>query len=82
MTPNSCIIICNQITSAVAFAKDLYSASVIERDTVACFLALHQIRLLSELSLLNLTPRLTVPRTDLSVLLTAVMGSVVGACKN
>lgn len=30
--------------SAVAFAKDLYSASVLERDTVACFCALHEIR--------------------------------------
>ena len=31
--------------SAVAFAKDLYSASVLDRDTVACFLALQEIRL-------------------------------------
>ncbi|KAF8697847.1 hypothetical protein HU200_035338 [Digitaria exilis] len=31
----------NQIISVVAFAIDLYSASVLDRDTVACFLALH-----------------------------------------
>jgi hypothetical protein len=34
-----------QITSAVAFAKDLYSASVLDLDTVAYFLALQEIRL-------------------------------------
>jgi hypothetical protein len=34
----------NHITSDVALAKDLYSASVLERDTVACFLALNDNR--------------------------------------
>jgi len=29
----------------VAFAKALYSASVLDLETVACFLALHEIRL-------------------------------------
>jgi hypothetical protein len=32
------------MTSAVALANDLYSASVLERETVACFLALHEIK--------------------------------------
>jgi hypothetical protein len=31
--------------SAVAFARDLYSASVLDLETVACFLALQEIRL-------------------------------------
>ena len=31
--------------SAVAFANALYSASVLDRETVACFLALHEIKL-------------------------------------
>jgi hypothetical protein len=31
--------------SAVAFARDLYSASVLDLDTVACFLALQEIKL-------------------------------------
>jgi hypothetical protein len=34
-----------QIISAVAFARDLYSASVLDREIVGCFLALHDIRL-------------------------------------
>jgi len=33
------------MTSAVALARALYSASVLDLDTVACFLALHEIRL-------------------------------------
>src|SRR5512142_417684 len=33
------------MTSAVALANALYSASVLERETVACFLALHDIKL-------------------------------------
>jgi predicted RNA methylase len=32
------------MTSAVAFATDLYSASVLDLDTVACFLALQEMR--------------------------------------
>jgi hypothetical protein len=32
------------MTSAVALADDLYSASVLERETVAYFLALHKIK--------------------------------------
>jgi hypothetical protein len=32
------------MTSAVAFAKDLYSAYVLDLDTVDCFLALHDMR--------------------------------------
>jgi hypothetical protein len=32
------------MTSAVAFAKDLYSASVLDLDIVACLRALHEIR--------------------------------------
>jgi hypothetical protein len=31
------------MTSAVALARDLYSASVLDLDTVACFLALQEI---------------------------------------
>jgi len=38
--------ICTHITSAVALAKDLYSASVLDLDTVAYFLAHQDIRLL------------------------------------
>ena len=33
-----------QIISAVAFAKALYSASVLDLDTVACFFAHHDIK--------------------------------------
>src|SRR4051812_21730733 len=33
------------MNSEVALAKDLYSASVLDLDTVACFLALQDIRL-------------------------------------
>jgi hypothetical protein len=32
------------MTSAVALARDLYSASVLDRDTVGCFLALQEIK--------------------------------------
>jgi hypothetical protein len=32
------------ISSAVVLATALYSASVLDRDTVACFLALQEIR--------------------------------------
>jgi len=32
------------ITLAVAFANALYSASVLDLDTVGCFLALHEMR--------------------------------------
>jgi hypothetical protein len=35
----------SHITSATALAIDLYSASVLERDTVGCFLALQEIGL-------------------------------------
>ena len=43
--PNSLRSDSTQMISAVAFAKDLYSASVLDRDTVACFLALQETRL-------------------------------------
>ena len=43
--PNSVRRLCTQMTSAVALARALYSASVLDLDTVACFLALHEIRL-------------------------------------
>jgi hypothetical protein len=33
------------MTSAVALARDLYSASVLDLETVACFIALQDIRL-------------------------------------
>jgi hypothetical protein len=36
---------CTQINSAVALASALYSDSVLERDTVAYFLALQETRL-------------------------------------
>jgi hypothetical protein len=44
MTPNSRAKASTQINSAVAFATALYSASVLDLDTVSCFLALHDIR--------------------------------------
>jgi hypothetical protein len=43
-TPCSYNKVCTHITSIVALAKDLYSASVLDLDTVACFLALHDIK--------------------------------------
>ena len=43
--PSSSSRVSIHITSAVAFARDLYSALVLERDTVACFLAFQDIRL-------------------------------------
>jgi hypothetical protein len=36
---------CTHITSVVAFARALYSASVLERETVDYFLELHKTRL-------------------------------------
>jgi hypothetical protein len=41
-TPSSLRIASTHISSAVAFAKDLYSASVLDREIVACFLALQE----------------------------------------
>lgn len=38
----------NHIISAVALAMDLYSALVLDLETVACFLALHDARLESK----------------------------------
>lgn len=43
--PSSSNSLRTHITSAVALANDLYSASVLERDTVACFLAHQEIKL-------------------------------------
>jgi hypothetical protein len=42
LTPNSVSRASTQINSAVAFAKALYSASVLDLETVACFLALQE----------------------------------------
>jgi hypothetical protein len=42
---NSSITILIHITSVVAFAIALYSASVLDLETVACFLALQEIKL-------------------------------------
>jgi hypothetical protein len=42
--PSSCNTDCTQIISLVAFAKALYSASVLDLDTVFCFLELHETR--------------------------------------
>ena len=42
--PNSFSSNSSQINYAVAFAIDLYSASVLDLETVACFLALHDTR--------------------------------------
>jgi hypothetical protein len=36
---------CTQIVYATAFAIDLYSASVLDLETIGCFFALHAIRL-------------------------------------
>ena len=44
MTPSSPKSDSSQINSAVALANDLYSASVLDLETVACFLALQDIR--------------------------------------
>jgi hypothetical protein len=43
--PNSSSNLHIQVTSAVAFAKDLYSASMLDLDTVVCLLALQEIKL-------------------------------------
>ena len=45
LTPSSFNRVSIHITSAVAFARDLYSASVLERETVACFFAFQDMRL-------------------------------------
>jgi hypothetical protein len=45
LTPSSFNKVCTHMTSAIALAKDLYSASVLDLETVACFLAVHDIRL-------------------------------------
>jgi hypothetical protein len=42
--PSSCRSFRTHITSVVALATDLYSASVEDLDTVACFLALQEIK--------------------------------------
>jgi hypothetical protein len=44
LTPSSFNTVCTHITSVIAFAKDLYSASVLDLDTVACFLKVHDMR--------------------------------------
>jgi hypothetical protein len=44
-TPSSLRIDSTHIISAVAFANDLYSASVLDLEIVGCFLALHDTRL-------------------------------------
>ena len=43
--PSSFKIDCTHMVSAVAFANALYSASVLDLETVACFLALQDIKL-------------------------------------
>jgi hypothetical protein len=43
-TPSSCRSFRTHITSIVALATDLYSAAVEDLDTVACFLALQEIK--------------------------------------
>jgi hypothetical protein len=43
-TLNSCSNFCIHITSAIALARALYSASVLDLESVACFLALQDIR--------------------------------------
>ena len=42
--PSSLRIVSTQMTSDVAFAKDLYSASVLEHETVGCLWALKDTR--------------------------------------
>jgi hypothetical protein len=44
--PSSVSKDCNHESSATVFAKALYSASVLDRATVACFLQLQEMRLL------------------------------------
>jgi len=44
-TPSSVSNLYIHIISAIAFANALYSASVLYRDTVGCFLELHDTRL-------------------------------------
>jgi hypothetical protein len=44
LMPNSLRRVSTHITYAVAFDRDLYSASVLNLDTVGCFLALHDMR--------------------------------------
>jgi hypothetical protein len=44
LIPSSLRMVCIHITSAVAFAKALYSASVLDLDTVGCLRALQDIR--------------------------------------
>ena len=45
LIPSSFKIDCTHMISAVAFANALYSASVLDLETVACFLALQDIKL-------------------------------------
>jgi hypothetical protein len=40
LIPSSLRMVCTHMTSAVAFAKALYSASVLDLDTVGCLRAL------------------------------------------
>src|SRR4051812_23682188 len=44
ITPSSLRRASTHISSVVAFASALYSASVLDLETVACFLALHEIK--------------------------------------
>ena len=45
LTPSSFSSGCTHMISVIAFANALYSASVLDRETVACFLAHHEIKL-------------------------------------